>query len=182
MSLRNSRIVLIGGVHGVGKSELCKELSVRLGVDHVTASQLIKQYTNRSVDNQKQVDSLIDNQTLLIKALYHYRSSSSGIILDGHFCLLGQGYIIQEIPVTVFRKIRMSAAVVLTGYPNIIQSRLQSRGNPVFPLGLIEQFQSSEIHHATLVCQTLAIPILILDPQPDMDEATAFLKYHLLPR
>lgn len=40
--MKTSNIIFIAGIHGVGKSTLCKKLSSRYNIEHYSASELIK--------------------------------------------------------------------------------------------------------------------------------------------
>jgi adenylate kinase len=80
----------VAGVHGVGKTDLCTRVAKQLTLAHYTASAMIKALDSSAVkQHTKAVDSVPKNQDLLIQAVTKFLSStSSRLILDGHFAVL----------------------------------------------------------------------------------------------
>lgn len=91
-------MILVGGIHGVGKTTLCKYIEKEFGLSHYSSSALIsklkkKQFTDKRIEN---IDS---NQDFLIEALCNMNLKNQEYLLDGHFCLLNKNGEIVNIPV-----------------------------------------------------------------------------------
>lgn len=64
----NKNIIFIGGIHGVGKGKICKEISLYTGLTHFTASQILK-WEEISEEGNKLVENISSTQDRLIKGL-----------------------------------------------------------------------------------------------------------------
>ena len=62
-------IHFFGGIHGVGKTFLCKRLSSQLSIKHFSAGELI----NQGIQKNKEVKSINSNQNVLIAELQHLK-------------------------------------------------------------------------------------------------------------
>lgn len=58
-------IIFIGGIHGVGKGTVCKEIASKTDLVHITASQILKWDEISSSDN-KLVNNISSTQERLI--------------------------------------------------------------------------------------------------------------------
>jgi adenylate kinase len=68
--------IFVGGVHGVGKTEICKCVAKHLKLFHSTASTMIKELDSSAVkQHTKSVDSVPKNQGLLVQAVTQLISS-----------------------------------------------------------------------------------------------------------
>lgn len=171
-------VCFVGGIHGVGKTAFCSEAANALGVVHITASQLISQHSSKLADKTKLVDSVTNNQELLIQAFEQYDGGHHGILMDGHFCLLGHDLSIREIPGAVFGRLGIRAVVVLTCNPATIHKRLQARDNRSYDIELLGAFQQREVSHAQNISSLLNIPILVFDESSHISDAVTFLGFH----
>lgn len=172
-------IIFVGGIHGVGKTELCRIISQHLHMDHVSASDLIRNAGRMVNNNQKRVDKIAENQDFLLSGLNAYKSCSSALLLDGHFCLIDKQGNIQPIPQTTFDNIAPKAVLVLIDEAETIRERLKIRDGISYSLDLIANFQEYEINHASQVCKNLNIPCLTRKPNTSMDEVLVFIKEQL---
>jgi adenylate kinase len=69
MSALFSNISFIGGIHGVGKSTICKDLCTKLSVEYLSASQVLKWADlNQDVKN-KMAENISVTQDRLIEKL-----------------------------------------------------------------------------------------------------------------
>ncbi|MGA2257211.1 MAG: ATP-binding protein [Thermoguttaceae bacterium] len=104
--------VFVAGIHGAGKSTICRELGRLLGVFHATAGDLIRANANATTEvtvGVKAVPKVDANQLLLLRELAAYRARNTGpLLLDGHFVLLKPDRAIAEIPVVGVRGDRSS--------------------------------------------------------------------------
>jgi adenylate kinase len=156
--IKHRKLIFLGGVHGVGKSTLCKNLFLPAGYYCVTASELIKD-AGGAVRKDKKVSALDDNQAKLITQLSRIRNSYARFLLDGHFTLINSHGHIVPIPIHVFRKIRPNVLILLTETPNELAGRLNARDGKKWSLSLIKTFQEQELKHARSVAFELKIPL-----------------------
>jgi adenylate kinase len=127
-------IIFIGGVHGVGKTTFCKPIALEVGFEHVTASLLIKERKASAInDKSKAVQSVDDNQKILIAAIDERRSKGKNLLIDGHFTLLTPAGKIALVDVLVFEKIAPTSIAVLTDAPEAIWSRIKQRDGWPYP-------------------------------------------------
>ena len=173
-------VLFVGGIHGVGKSRLSATLAAQLQFPHVTAGSLIQSGADSEHSAGKAVDDLEANQSRLLTALERRRHAAPGLLLDGHFCLLGPDAAIQPIPLTVFESIAPYALLLLTDDPIQIQTRLQQRDGHHYTLAFLERFQQQETAHAERVSADLHIPLGIIRGTTAMTDALAFLS-HIAP-
>jgi hypothetical protein len=71
----DNNLIFVGGIHGVGKTTLCKKLTEELHFNHYSASQLIKMLKSENGDGDnknKGVKNIDGNQDLLITAINQY--------------------------------------------------------------------------------------------------------------
>lgn len=151
----NRTIIFVGGIHGVGKSTICKKLCSDLGLEYLSASKLIGDYKNeiarKNLDDGKAVANINDNQDILVKAVKGIKSLNENFLMDGHFTLLDSKEAVQPIPLSTFASIMPGALIVLIDDPAAIQGRLLSRDHTDYDLKLLEAMQTQEVKHAEYV-------------------------------
>src|SRR5690606_21029705 len=125
--IKQSQLIFIAGIHGVGKSTFCREIEKTVGGVSVSASSLIKR--GAKLNENKIVDNLKSNQSILLNELAKERSKEPLVLLDGHFCLFGQNYSIEKIPLEIFKAIAPTKIVVLFDDIEIIKDRIDERDN-----------------------------------------------------
>lgn len=154
--------VFVAGVHGVGKSHLCKEYAESFSVVHASASGLIRKersYVDWSLD--KRVADIDDNQVALQRAVQRIISSGESLLLDGHFVLINKSSEFVPIDISVFDGLNLSGVVLLEARSELIMSRLLSRDSAVNAVE-IDLFVQAEREHAKLVCDELGLALKIL--------------------
>ncbi len=155
------KIIFVGGIHGVGKSTVCKKLCDDIGGIYLSASKLIGAYRNKlllkNIDNGKLVADIDKNQDFLVKAVAENIEQDRKYLLDGHFTLLDSSGTIQTIPLSTFAGLMLTAAIVLTDDPVLIQKRLLLRDGAQYDLKLLESMQIQELSHAEHVSLNLKI-------------------------
>lgn len=158
-----SKIVFLGGVHGVGKNTLCSSIDGSLDVVHFSASDLLKWNEISKDSNNKKVKDVDETQNRLIAALRDAIEPSKKYILDGHFCLLKTDGGISKVPFETFRAINPCAIAVMTDKPAAISKRLSDRDNKEYPVELIRTFQEEEVKWSKEVAKILDIPYIELN-------------------
>ena len=162
-------VVLIAGMHGVGKTFLAGPLATQLGLRHVTASALIaKERGGRNWAPDKSVNEIAENQHALVRAIAALRREGSHILLDGHLVLRGKNDIALHIPATVFRQVGVGGIVLLEASIETLLERLSIRDQTLWSATAINEFVQAERAHAQSVAKELCIPLKILHaPSPD---------------
>jgi len=158
----------VGGIHGVGKTTFVTKVADMMGVPSYSSSDLIKSFTVMDwADKVVSNDCVNANQDALIQALGATSWDSAGGFLDGHFVLrTGEG-LWEEIPVDVFRDMRLDGVFVLTAKPEAIAGRLAQKDSYdcarlMWNLPEIESLQSAELAHAQRVANNLHLPLSII--------------------
>lgn len=177
--MSKGQVVFLGGVHGVGKSTLaalCKES----GVEHLRASDLIKQASSEArFDERKRVKDVDGNQGILMRSLNARISSGGKFLLDGHFTLFNAAGEIEKIPLATFQAILLPLGVaVVVDAPEAIIARLQTRDKVGHDLLALKQMQEQEILHAETIAQALALELMTFHPG-DVDRFRKWLQESL---
>ena len=156
--------IFVAGIHGVGKTHLCKELSTLLDLRHMSAGELIRRSKQEALTTDKNVVNVRQNQDLLVTALNDYLQREPLDLLDGHFCLLKGNGQIEKISGTVFEQISPLAVVILRDDPDAVRKRLESRDSSQYASVLLQDLQHCEVQHATAVCRDYGFPLIIKNP------------------
>ncbi|MDD2781483.1 AAA family ATPase [Sulfuricurvum sp.] len=159
---KKNQVIFMGGIHGVGKSTLCKKLQNDFNILSMTASQLIKEVSEKEEGKNKFVKNIDTNQHKLIKQIKKY-TLDGYFILDGHFTLLDKKRNIKKIEANVFRQMNLHLMILIDLEPEIIVNRLKQRDNIVYDIDLIRQMRDEEILHAKSISQELGIPLYIIE-------------------
>jgi adenylate kinase len=170
------KIIFVGGVHGVGKTSLCKKVCEVLGIEHYSASDLIKKVKNVTFPTNKHVEGIEVNQDSLIVAVDRYMDCKTVCLLDGHFCLLDEQGNVVPVPLSTFSSLSPIAIIVLNDEPSNIYARTQSRDGEASRIDGIATFQDSEIKYSKLVSESLRVPYLLANPFTEREVIINFVK------
>ena len=165
-------IIFVGGIHGVGKTTLCKKISK----DHFSSSDLISMLDLRRVKQDKKVDNIRDNQNMLLESVKCFLDNDKVYLLDGHFSLIDSDNFIQEIPIEVFELLGIRGIIILFDYEEKILERLKGRDNRDYSLQFIRNFQEKEISYAKQVAEKIKVPIRIIDISKEESDITFSVK------
>lgn len=165
--------IFLGGVHGVGKSFLALQLPSHSRLLHTSASTLIKEeIAQPNWGSDKKVLDPTGNQILLSNAVRRKNNNGIRLLLDGHFVLKGShGELIYLNP-DVFSTLNLTSAILLEASPKIIAQRILDRDGRIESIEKLTEFLQAERAQARKVCNTLGIPLEILN-EPS---AQAFIK------
>lgn len=155
------KVIMLGGIHGVGKSFLCKKIKDVNICEVYSASQLMRDYINENVDDNKKVEDIKLNQDILLNAIEEKIPNDIVMILDGHFCLINNYREIEEVPIDTFMSIGINAIIILISDADTIINRLSSRDSLQYSTDFINEFQNKEVDYATEIAKELSIQILI---------------------
>lgn len=169
-------IIFIAGIHGVGKTTYCNQLSEKTGFSHYSASELIKRIKKDSETvKDKRVRNIEGNQDILIDAIDKYIDKASVTLLDGHFCLLDSNLEVTAIPKATFEHIRLLAIITLHDTVESIAKKLTGRDGIVYDPALLSRFQDEEINYSRDIATSLGLPSLLCDVSHGVDEAVEFI-------
>ena len=150
--------IFIGGVHGVGKGILCKQIVNSLFGEYVSASRLLRWNTKA-----KQVRNISFNQKILADLLQKHTQNDSSYIIDGHFALWNEINECKPVPIETFIDLKLNAIILVTCSEKIILERFTNRDGIIYKLDDIVRLQAIEIEHAKYVAKCLSIPLILVD-------------------
>lgn len=155
----HSRLVFLGGVHGVGKSTICEDHLRPAGYACFTASALIREGGSVDVNISKQVSDVDHNQWILLEGLKKVRRSATDVVLDGHYCLLNSERKIEKVPMWLFKEMRADGLALAIGDPAVIAQRLSVRDGHPWTAEFVSNFQTEEVKYAREVADALGVPL-----------------------
>lgn len=162
--------IFLGGIHGVGKSFLARQLPSHSRLLHTSASTLIKEeMAQPNWGSDKKVSDPAGNQILLANAVRRKNDNGIRLLLDGHFVLRGsRGELIYLDP-EVFSTLNLTSAILLEASPQIIAQRILDRDGRKESIEKLTKFLQAEQAQARKVCNTLGIPLDILNEPSAQD-------------
>lgn len=168
----NNKVVLLSGVHGVGKSFFVQSrLSGIKNLNICSASQLIYQYKDREKIGYKLVSDVSANQDILLMAIKYYQNQNPGnILLDGHICLLNNKSEVERVPLEFFLGVPISAIILLQDTVPAIKLRQCQRDNISMDHKLIKLLQSEEEDYCSFLRKEYSIPYIKISPSDSKEK------------
>nr|WP_246670917.1 AAA family ATPase [Aminobacter sp. MDW-2] len=170
-----TRVALVVGVSGVGKSYVIGRFAANVSFVHVQASYLLRQakaeLVARPVDREElRTGQVLDNQALLVEAFGKLRAvESRPIIFDAHNIVdTDDGY--AEIPLEVFRTIDPYVVIAISDDPEGILARRNrdtGRARPDRTASQIAEYQSLVISLAERHARELGVPYHLVSSGDD---------------
>ncbi len=155
----NKNIVFIGGIHGVGKGTICKEISNESGLIHLTASQVLK-WNEISKSDNKLVDNISTTQERLILGLKNLIEKDKQYLLDGHYCLINSKGIPSKIEEETFDYINPRiVAIVIDDIEKVVE-RLEKRDKRKYDSKILNELQEMEIEYAKYLSNKYSVPYI----------------------
>jgi adenylate kinase len=174
----DNRIAFIGGIHGVGKSTICRHVCSELNLEYLSASELLKWKDINEDAKNKKVKDIPDTQNRLILGLTNTLQKDKNYLLDGHYCLLNSDNEVVNVPLDTFKKINPFSLNIILGDISEIKKRLETRDNKPYDYNLLERLQSEELTYAKQMSKTLGITLNI-GTQKDYSELLLLLSENL---
>jgi adenylate kinase len=153
-------IAFIGGIHGVGKSTVCKTICDVTRFEHLIASEVLK-WKELENSAEKNVADVQQTQNRLLLGLNGLVSPNKKYLLDGHYCLLTKTRIIEKVPIDTFESIAPFLLIVVTDDVSSIKDRLEKRDSRVYDWNLLNEMQNCELCYAKQIAHTLKIELNI---------------------
>lgn len=151
----------MGGIHGVGKGTLCKEVCAEHGFKHLSASEVLK-WVEISEKENKLVADFSLSQNRLIRNLQHQVKTGEKYLLDGHYCLLNSNLEPKKIDFETFELLNPFAFSIVVDEIQDIKNRLEQRDNREYNYDLLSKFQQIELQYSIEIADKLDKPHLIL--------------------
>lgn len=148
-------LVMIGGVHGSGKSYICEKLVRDLPfVTCVSASRLLEHF-----GNAKHVDNVTDNQKCLAEHIKKIKEYNALTVVDGHFCVIDKEDVFHYVSKEIFQSLSPSLLVLVMAPTSIIQQRILLRDHIEYSLPFIEKMKQNEAYWAAYTSDAFNIPL-----------------------
>ena len=170
-------LVFVGGVHGAGKSSICRALAALLPASHVTAGGLIRENASNATvtvgSGNKAVPNVDANQLLLLRGLELHRArlDDKPILLDGHFSLLDANGGVVAIPLAVYESLAPVAVVLVEADDETVRKRRVERDGEAPLLETISLLSARERESADTVCEALGIRIINVRGDGDAEQS-----------
>lgn len=168
--IKKPKLIFIGGVHGVGKSVCCNNITAKKQIPSYSCGELIQ--WNQV---QKKVKDVASNQRTLSRAINNLYSPFDNVLIDGHFVLWNLHGGIETVGLDFFKSIKPSKLIVIEANPEIIKKRLETRDGLDYCISDIELFQKEEVLQARFVSQQLEIPLFRTNA-PDCEDIISFIQ------
>ena len=156
-------MILIVGIHGVGKTTIGRKLESDLGVQCYTASRLIEVGSKHKMFQNKKVFNIRRNQEILIKEIQRKNRKEKRFILEGHICLLDKNNKVNVISSAVFKKLNPEMIIVIVDSEKIIAKRNKYKSEKLASEEFLISFQREEIRNAKKIGKIMKIPVLIVN-------------------
>lgn len=153
-------IIFIGGIHGVGKSTICKVVTDMLEIEYLSASQVLKWREIKTDYKDKKVEDIDYTQDKLIIGLNEIVVSDKFYLLDGHFCLFNNLGEINRVPLETFTSIKPILICTIIGNPNEIARKLSSRDHKQYDPNRLLLMQEEEKSYGDSVAKYLQVNYL----------------------
>lgn len=164
----SNKVILLSGVHGVGKGYLLKKLVNDDQFKIVEASGLISRYKKADDAGYKRVNNVFDNQQILLKALAIEKDrTNKDIILDGHVCIINASGNVECISEKFVFRARVSGIILLQDDVDKIIQRQSQRDGLAFDGDLIKRMQEKEYEYCPQLFSKYNIKFDIIDSSYD---------------
>lgn len=152
-------LIILGGIHGSGKTTLSSMLQRDLdGLKVAQASELLN-HTSLNKD----VKSIESNQDILAERILEIKKQSQFLLVAGHFTLIDDEGNPKYVGDKIFEKISPDMLILMMPDPGIVRDRRIERDGMQLPLSEITYHNELERETALRVAEKLNIDILILN-------------------
>ncbi len=154
----DKKIILLTGIHGVGKGYLAEQIKDKVKIPIYEASDLIKKIAN-DVETHKKVKDIKKNQNILYESIKTVVLDDF-FILDGHTCLLNKDGKIEKIDLISLKKLNIIGVICLYDDAKQIKKRLIKRDSYIYSEKLLTEFQQAELSNAKQLALEQKIPFM----------------------
>lgn len=161
MSALFSNISFIGGIHGVGKSTVCNTLCTELGIEYLSASQVLKWADINEDAKNKKVENISLTQDRLINGLLNTVKKEHHYLLDGHYCLFDKDGKVARVPFATFEAINPASLHLIIGDVSTIKARIEERDKRTYDYEMLKDMQEQEIAYAKELSEKLKVNLSV---------------------
>jgi adenylate kinase len=153
-------IILVAGIHGVGKTWHCEHYAHRRGVLHSSATGLVRQVlASVKWSDDRYATNRDRNRQALELALTSIAATGKSMLLEGNVVLMGKRPRALGIDLAAFERLSLGAIVLLESEPWTVLQRLPASHASATE---VEVFQQQERDSARAVARHLQIPLMLL--------------------
>ena len=152
-------IIFVGGIHGVGKGLICKLIATKMGINHLSSSEVLR-WEEISQKSNKLVENLDFTQNRLINGLKKLIRENEIYLLDGHYCLLNSKTEPERVSEDTFQLIAPKIMAIVIEDVEIIHARLKKRDSMNYTLPLLKKMQDMEVNYAKYLSCKLKVPYI----------------------
>lgn len=139
--------IFVGGIHGTGKSFFASRYAKDLGLNHISAGELIFQQKNLL---EKKVANIGKNQDLLTEGFHSLPSGK--YIMDGHYTLLDRRENVMRVPLHTFESLKPNRLLLLVSDVEHVYTRLLERDGKDYSIDLLSIMQKAEKEYYKELC------------------------------
>ena len=155
-------MILLAGIHGVGKTTLCKEIEKHLNINCYSASKLIENALLKPMPKNKLIKDIQINQIALINEIEKIRiNTNNKFMLEGHFCILNKKQVVTTIYKSVFKELNIDYIIILAQNKRILSKRNKFINPCLNSNNFLKEFQEKEIQYGKYVSNYLKVPIKV---------------------
>ena len=152
-------IYFIGGIHGVGKGTICKEIVSKRELIHITASENLK-WSEISSSTNKLVENISSTQEKLIFGLNNLVDKNKKYLLDGHFCLLNSLNIPCKVDEKTFDILNPRIISIVLDDVEKITKRLENRDDKKYDIRILIELQKMEMDYSKYLSNKYSVPYI----------------------
>jgi len=143
-----NNVAFIGGIHGVGKSTVCRHICDDLKIGHLSASDLLRWMEINEDPKNKKVTDVPATQDRLITGLTFTVRQDKSYVLDGHYCLLNLDNDVVRVPLDTFKFITPVSLNIILGDIDKVKRVLEKRDKKPYNSDLLKKMQDNELAYA----------------------------------
>lgn len=151
-----NQTIFISGIHGVGKTTICWNLAEKMDIEHIVASDIIKQYNFFYKENKTAKDLYTETDIFLgwMKKIF---TKPSMILLDAHFILLDSWCRLVKVKKEIFSELRINNIILLIDNVEKIQEKIYKRDGKRFDMNFLKKLQDLEIEYSKEIAKMLNV-------------------------
>lgn len=153
-----SPIVLVGGIHGSGKTSLINLIEHCVCNVHVLSASKILRWGKK----EKNVSDIDENQKIIVERIRQETRQQGLYVIDGHFTLMNEEGEINAINVETFNAIKSTLFLLVESPIQEIHDRLILRDGISFDLSTLQNWQNYERVSAVDIAEKLNVPIYLI--------------------
>ena len=150
-------VIFVSGIHGVGKSTLCAQVSDEIGIPFLSASTIIKEFKLGSENIDKLNAEVMSNAKAFNSGVKKLLETHDSLIVDGHTILLDDKGEFIHIPPSIIAELPILKFITLYHDLNVVSGRLSDD----LPNGIefLREFQDRELNQSLIIAQNCSFSL-----------------------